>query len=181
MRLWTIQSNKAYEKLLKTGSLTCSREYITEESFIPAYDWLRRQMEKKIGPPPFPDAYPIWTWHTWEGRSGKPDMRRFRTERLSPGGCWRLTLNVPDDLVLLSDFDLWHFPLNGWYLSFSEADADKHTAASQAEKERSWQLIFRLDLPADDWVVSAEKSIQGTLWTITKDMVIRSEHFERMK
>lgn len=111
MQLWTIQSNEAYQKLLKGGVLSGSRAHIMEEPFLPAYQCIWHRMEKRIGPP-HPGAFPIWAWHTWEGGSGKPNMRRYRSEIEKPGGCWRLTLEVPEGHILLSDFDLWHFPLN---------------------------------------------------------------------
>lgn len=176
MKLWTVQSNEAYQKLQRDGMLSGDRTLIMEESFLTAYQWLCRQMEKRIGPPPHPDVFPVWAWHTWEGGSGKPDMRRYRSEVEAPDGCWRLTLEVPDDQVLLSDFDLWHFPLNGWYLALSEKE---YRTSSADYKEKSWERIFQLDLPANDWCVSEKKSIQATFWTLTWDMVKKAEHFER--
>ena len=34
----------------------------------------------------------------------------------------RLTIEVPDTDVVLSDFDLYHYPLNYWYLPSNEED-----------------------------------------------------------
>lgn len=34
----------------------------------------------------------------------------------------RLEVEIPDAQVLLSDFDLWHYPLNYWYLPDDEED-----------------------------------------------------------
>lgn len=36
----------------------------------------------------------------------------------------RLTINCPAERVLLSDFSLWHYVLNYWYLPSSEAVGD---------------------------------------------------------
>ncbi len=61
----------------------------------------------------------------------------------------RLKLECPADRVLLSDYSLWHYVLNYWYLPSSEADGDAF--------ERDIALPFE------------EKSIQATLWEITID------------
>lgn len=181
MRLWTIQTDAAYRILQETGKLSGTRGTVIEESFLPAYDWLRKQMSQRIGPPPTPEAYPIWGWYQYEGRSGKPDMRRFRNDlrAAGPAGLWRLKLEVPDEQVLLSDFDLWHFPLNRWYLSVSEEDYDAHDTCTQEEMEKSWELIFHLDMPANDWNSAPQKTIQGTFWELTQYMVVAAEHFVR--
>ena len=53
MLLWTIQHVAAYKVLLETGRLFANEKYLfCEEDFRFAYDWLSKQMKKRIGMPP---------------------------------------------------------------------------------------------------------------------------------
>lgn len=73
-------------------------------------------MAKRISSPPFGVNYPIWAWHLWEGSSNRPDMRK---SSYAPRGTpiVRIKLDIPENEILLSDFDLWHYVLNHWYLA----------------------------------------------------------------
>lgn len=107
----------------------------------------------------------------------------------------RIALDVPDELVLLSDFETWHYPLNRWYLPRSEEDEklfEKELAAlglslllpanlpDQLRKrmEKSWEIIFDLAFYWEElnrpW---EEKSIQATLWEIRLEWVTKLEMF----
>lgn len=75
----------------------------------------------------------------------------------------RLEIEIPQEQILLSDFDLWHYPLNYWYFPDSEEDDqrfEQRCAAKaidfyqmkplpdQALHEQlvaSWEKIFDLD------------------------------------
>lgn len=55
MRLVTIQDKAAYDELCATGVLRCKSElaeWLSEDCFKAAYDWLVKQMKKRIGEPP---------------------------------------------------------------------------------------------------------------------------------
>ena len=60
----------------------------------------------KVGTPPQGVNYPIWAWHTREGKRKMPDLRQSGfgekgTELV------RMEIEIPEDQVVLSDFDLW--------------------------------------------------------------------------
>lgn len=106
MILWTIQHRKAYEEFLENGVLRGNPEYIEEEFFKEPYEWMIEQMKKRIGNPPDGVTIPIWAWYQWEGKRKRPDMRscgRGWGEKSTP--IVLLTIDVPNDCVLLSDFD----------------------------------------------------------------------------
>ena len=77
------------------------------------YRWLRERMRERV------EGYggrpPIWYWLE------KPNMRGTSW---GPGGVRvvRAALEIPAERVLVSDFDLWHVPLNNGYLAVDEAD-----------------------------------------------------------
>lgn len=78
----------------------------------------------------------------------------------------RLTLDVPDELVLLNDYEDWHAVLNNHYLSASEAEYDRMEVLEDANKleqhvkEASWQRIFDLTQWGDpDWIGNKDEPL----------------------
>ena len=114
MRLWTMQPVEVYNILRQDGVFTCDPTKVPEPSFIDRYGWLVKKLSEKDSKPCNVD-YPVWAWYRFNGKEKKPDLRHScygsRGEKMV---C--LELEVPDEKVLLSDFDLWHFPLNNWWL-----------------------------------------------------------------
>lgn len=53
-----------------------------------------------------------------------------------------LTIEVPDNLVLLSDFDYWHCVLNDGDIIFP---IDDSAVYSEEEKQKSWENIFDIN------------------------------------
>jgi hypothetical protein len=89
-------------------------------AFGPAYDWVRDQCAQRIEGYD-PNLYPWWAWALYRGKE-RADLRHFAWQYSLGEENVRLTLRMPKDRVLLSDFSAYHFVLNGWYLGFGEAD-----------------------------------------------------------
>ena len=120
---------------------------------------------------------------------------RFSGHGMPGARCFRLTLEIPESDVLLSDFDLWHIVLNGGYLATSEAEDeafDSELAAAgvplagpypgpfMARVEQSWQRVFDLDRTGVDpaWHGSTdERGVQATLWQVRASQVRKVERF----
>lgn len=184
MILWTIQSAAAWQRAQGCGVLRAAAAYVPAD-FGPAYAWLGAHMERRIGPRPVGVTFPVWVWYQWEGRRRRPDLRSSGYLLHGERGV-RVEFALEDNQVLLSDFDLWHYALNYWYLSANEADDQAfaaelaaqglpthgrelrlHPVAHQRVME-SWQRMFDLD-----WVdaysspqPNADRSIQATLWEL---------------
>ena len=183
MLLWTIQDWEAWEQFQRSGVLRADarRAY---HSFRPGYAWMAEQMRIRLGDQPTRVARPIWAWYQWEGkRKPKPDLR-------ASGHLARGTRGVriefeTNDPVLLSDFELWHYVLNYWYLPKSAADGEQFQARLTRRQlsfyetkplpdpvlhraiVKSWERIFDLDLTEKDITQpKARKSIQATLWQV---------------
>ena len=115
MILWTMQPLNVYEMIQGTGVYRCdpARSSMIGLEFTEQYDWLVEKMTERIGPPPDGVKYPVWAWYKQNGKRSKPDLRSERWG-YGPGGemytC--IEIDIPDDKVLLSDFDVWHLPLN---------------------------------------------------------------------
>lgn len=193
MKLWTIQPESVYQLLTETGVYRCN-PYLsvmlqpaddakigTEicEQFAESYDWLVRQMEKRIGPRPEGVIYPVWAWYQYGNRQ-KPDLRSERWSNGSPGeklAC--ILLEVPDQEVLLSDFGGWHFVLGGLVpISDSEEESDQLEAYldTLTEKDQkaflseNWERIFDIEPFENDWTHRGT-DIQATFWELKKEYV----------
>ena len=194
MILWTIQNVIGWDTLKRTGLLRGSSRYI-DNDFAEAYQWLSDQMHTRIGPKPAHDTWPVWAWYQWEGERKKPDLRQGGLLRKGESGV-RIEFEVDDKMVLLSDFDLWHYVLNYWYLPRSEKDGRQFEAILRRHNLSfyrttplpnkkfyndivdSWQRIFDLDWSAKG--ISdrrSKKSIQATLWEIRYDYVRNAKEF----
>ena len=174
MLLWTIQHKAAYDILLETGRLIANEKHLLfEGQFRPSYDWLVGQMKKRIGMSPDDVKYPVWAWYQWEGVRKRLDMRthRYGGEKGTP--IVLLSIDIPDNMVLLSDFDMWHVVLNDGYLLLY--DKDDIEDPSEDEKLKSWENVFYIDVVTDCWYVP--KSTQATFWELKKERVLRAEHF----
>lgn len=174
MLLWTIQHKSAYEKLIETSTLQANEHNLFfEDDFLDAYRWLSEQMKQRIGNPPDSVQYPVWAWYQWEGVHKRLDMRSHRkwTEKGTP--IVLLTIDVPDNLVLLSDFDMWHCVLNQSYLPLTEEDEIDNPTVSETVK--SWNKIFQIDVQTEYW--NTPKSTQATFWELRSEWVLKAEHF----
>lgn len=173
MILWTIQHKVAYDKMVQTGVLRADEDYIVDKSFKASYEWMANQMIKRIGRPPSGVSMPVWAWYQWEGKRKRLDMRSH--------GCWSekgipivlLTIDVPDECVLLSDFDYWHVVLNDGDLIFQNDDV----AYSREERQKNWEKIFDYECFGDDERRSIGLSTQACMWEIKAEWVLKTEHF----
>lgn len=183
MILWTVQPATAVEDINKYGSFRCVAEksynLSKSNSLKPQYSWLIEKMKKRIGDPPSGVTYPIWAWHTWEYERRQPDTDSAAfVERDYDTVCF--VLDVPDNEVVLTDFDAWQIVMNGWYLSYEQneekLDALLERLESLSDDEQlemikaSWENVFLIDeLRSENF--SRGEYIQATFWEIKKEYV----------
>ena len=194
MKLWTIQSLEFYNNLISEGEIYSSEEF-AEPHFNNAYKWMINQMENRIGNRPNSNIYPIWAWYQFTNvKSKRPDLR---TKGLLPKGTKgvRIEFDKPDNQILLSDFDLWHFPLNFLYIADSEKQAaefdhlltnakvifwekEKYPTNLREILESSWDKIF--DMSYDCEYVAekfSDKKIQATFWNLKSSEITKVDFF----
>jgi hypothetical protein len=180
MRLWMLVDPGFEEAAAKVERLYASWDRVDRDWYERPYRWMMAQMAARGldtgGSPPF------WAWHSYGAPGRRVDLRTYY-----PVGPWvRLTLNVPDELVLLSDEVDWHAVLNNWYLSASEAEYDRIEALEdagvlqQSEKEASWQRIFDLTQWGDpDWNgLASERYVQACTPWFEHAWIRKAERFE---
>ena len=185
MRLWTIQPEEVYNLILEKGFYKCDGRKV-DKFFKESYIWLSNQMKQKLKKKPNNVSFPVWAWHTRNFKRKKPDLRSSeygtKGEKLV---C--IEIEVPDDEVLLTDFDAWHFVLNKWYLNTECWDEETFDAdnlwldsLSNEEKtkeiEKSWQGIYNLDPKETDWCARG-KWIQATFWELKKEYIKKVQFF----
>lgn len=190
MRLWTVQPKELYEKLKAEKVLHCDpalSKLVTEYGFGPAYDWLAEQMKARIGQPPKGIIYPIWAWHTLDWRHQKPDLRRTEF-RAYKGDQVCMEIEIPNDIVLLSNEDSWHIVLNNAYYSdyVNEQEAERTDAwfdslpqkEQTAVKMKSWEKIFIISPPYESVWECRGKYVQATFWELRLEQVVDVRHFK---
>lgn len=161
---YTIQHLEEFKKFKEDGILKGQKEFVFEWD-IEAYKWLIEQMDKRLG---IKGSYPIWVW------TKKPKLReKGLMEKGTPSVC--IKLEIPDEIVLLSDFDAWHCVLNDWFCSLSE---NEPTSDNEVLKRKSWENIFDLKKVRDSEVWGGDKQwVQGVTPCIKKEQVLKVKHF----
>jgi hypothetical protein len=190
MRIWSIQPEALYEKLKLEKVLHCDpaqSELITECGFGPAYDWLAQQMSKRVAPPPEGVLYPFWAWHTIEWKHQKPDLRRTEFRAYS-GNQVCLELDIPDDIVLLSNEDSWHIVLNDAYYGDCSNEQEMETEDAWFDslppdeqavvKMKSWEKIFNVSPPYESAWECRGKYVQATFWELQLEQVVAVRQFK---
>jgi len=149
MRLYSVQSEQDWDAAQRRGYLTggTSRPEL-DEHFKRGYEFMRQAMAARL--PAYSGDYPVWAWLK------RPDLREWRHLVTTPSVL--LTFEVPTERTLPSRFNAFHFVLNGWYLSLTEAEDEAISNGpplTAAMLEASWQRIFDLTPPTDpaqlDW------------------------------
>ena len=174
MRLVTIQPYEVLEILNAQGRFVCygpkCENVSGEYSFAPAYQWLAKEMVKRIGPAPTGVAYPIWAWYKSDDDFADwgPEGEKYA----------KLTVDIDPSRVVLSDFDDWHCVLNcSPLLTDEEAESDfdanwdRYEAEGPEAVEATWQRIFHSD----------RDYVQATFWELLLSDIVEVEVFTCVK
>lgn len=143
------------------------------------YDWLVQEMKARIGEPPEGVFYPVWAWYMWEGARKKPDLRRARWRN-----GWKedrfvcMEIEIPDDRVVLSDFDVWSIILLDGLIADSEKEVERlemeYDSLTQEDKQeykaQNWKTVFDLNYVDNGWIHRGD-SIQATFWELGKEEI----------
>ena len=185
MTLWTIQPEELYHSILKTGEYICDPLKINMPEFSEMYDWLALQMRERIGQPPEGVTYPVWAWHTQRSKYQKPDLRSERWANGYEGDRFVcMEIEVLDEQVLLSDFDLWSLVLLDALITETEEEdhelnAIYQTLTPQQQREmkyENWKRVFDVT-PFDNKWMRRGSWIQATFWALKNDMIRKVRYF----
>lgn len=186
MILWTIQPIEVYELIQETGVYHCQLERSMLSDFREQYDWLAQEMRTRIGEPPTGVSHPVWAWYMRGGKRKKPDLR---AERWKNG--WKgerfvcMEIDIPEEKLVLSDFDAWSIILLHGLISDSEEEDGRLEAEydrlPEAEKvsyrNRNWTRVFDLTYLDNDWMHRGD-FIQATFWELKREDIRKVWFFE---
>lgn len=167
VRVWSVQKVEVLHAL-RAGSVWRAQESCVDPEIRAPYRWMARELSQRVGPPALRGQMPVWVWCQWRGElRRRPDLRVGG--HLPPGipGV-RLELEIEASRLLPSDFELWHYALNGWYLPASLGDERAFDARPDPSRVApSWQRAFDLGWSNRRYAVpTAQKSIQAVLWEL---------------
>ncbi len=185
MILWTIQNEKIYNILQETGIYHCDPEKLWIPELVPFYDWLAERMKEKVGEPPVGVKYPVWAWYKLDNKRKKPDLRSERW-----GNGWKgerfvcMEIDIPDEQVVLSDFDAWSIILLHGLLTETKEEDDllnqKYESLSPDEQlqmmHENWNRVFDLSPVHNTWARRGE-TIQATFWELKRENVRKVQWF----
>ena len=195
MRLWTIQGIEIYEQLVRDGVAYCTKPiWGDEDKFMYAYRWMVEQMRKRIGESPIDGIeYPMWAWYQYDSaKKNKPPRNQCN---IPEGLSVYMEIEMPEDVVVLSDFDEWHLPLNqgpmrNWRKIWKKIDLQDKIAGRnldfmeypqnlRQEIEDSWEGIFDLDKRGKRIRHKRNRSIQATFWALYMENIVSVEFIKR--
>ena len=177
MKLWAVHPPEFLDAFDATGVLVGNWDRI-DKNLLPAYQWMVRQMALRgvdVGSSP-----PVWAWYMCDhGKRDRPELTEDGfLEPGSEGVC--IEFDAPDQHVVLSDFDMWHYPINQWYLIEDDAEAERIEGAvvPRAELEKSWERIFDLSFgsPAVHGRLD-QRRVQATLPFLRREWVLEVQEF----
>lgn len=205
MKLYTFQRMHVWETLTQLGyyhpfNIFEHDEFLSQDlkdnwGFSQAYIWLREKMiEKEVGYIAN-NSHLIWAWYHWGGNKKRMPDKRFASvyDYYQDEPYIMLELDVPEDRITLSDYDLWHWVLNYWY-------ADKTRKANQFEKQydyyrnkplpfegdkllkETWSNVFNLNKSRDILdITKKQQFIQATFFELFYTDITKVHFFKDKK
>lgn len=149
--------------------------------FRMAYQWMMESMDESGISGRKTGISPWWCWITVGDGHTKP------TNRHADESSVLLELSLHPDEVLLSDFQMWHVPLNYWINAEDEAEEaferELKSAGFNIWSDKplpepfhsrvidGWRDIFRLDRVNGFTCELEEKGIQGVFWKLRPEII----------
>ena len=187
MRLWTIQPVEVCDVIMNEGVYHCDISkscFKDDKPFIDAYVWMKEKLTEKCGNEfGVPDM--VWAWYIYDGKNKKPDL--IPSGYGQPGDKYAcIELEIPDEQVLLSDFNNWHCVLNDCYCDDSQSEEEwkkitewyDSLSGEEAirEKLNSWNNIFNITRYENEWRRNGYY-VQAVFWELRKDQIKSVKYF----
>ena len=204
MKLYSVQPLAVYDLLCHEGLFHSRPQDYSDSTlnifnddfkFAVAYQWLIERMIEIGLARPHPEVFPVWAYLYWINRAKpKPDLRYTALKRWGKSGRQvLLTMIIPDDRVLLSDYDQW-FSCLCYGPAGSVRDMEAFWRRSEKLGPRpydqpypepfhqelldTWRLVLNLAAARKkNRISTANQCIQATFWELTADQVIEAVAF----
>lgn len=164
---YTVMPVYTWRQFCKQGYLVGNKD---KALFPTEYEWMIEQMHKRI--PNYQGEHPVWLWTEYPSHIKSGFVKKRQSGVV-------LTLEIPDELVLLSDFDDWHCVLNNVPCAISEEEYDAfYEGKLSMTLEESWERIFNLDMHRDpDWFGNHPYRLQGVTGKTPIEWVKKVKYF----
>lgn len=199
MQLWMIAQEALWTRLQAEGELLCNPARIPPD-YDPAYSWLRQACARRMNH--YMGHHLWWAWVRWLPGRPRPDLRSRRFHWFAPGTpAVRLELDVPDEQVLCTNYNLWEEVLFEHSIA-RPTDVDAATPRGmgsvgsmgsvgdkgqpdpsedpRAAMEASWEAIFDVpscDAGAFDAASARVPTVQAVFEVLRRDQVVRVTPF----
>lgn len=187
--VWTRQVPQVEDELKRSGRYIVREEYVRAKNdtisdyYLELYRWLAAGCRRRgLASMPSDAMLPIWVALTPGTRLGKVE------------GAISLTLSVPEENLLVIDYNKWGYRVNDWYVPESPEDERAFNLelarlgianeaalvmgsqgnfypAQKSKICRSWERIFD-EGPAED-----DEQNVGVLWEIRSEWAKDIEHY----
>lgn len=181
IRIWSIQDLAAQAAAEVRGYWSIDEGWYESQGLdeyghpnalhLPQYGYMREVMTERV--PGYTGDYPIWGWLQ------RPNMRRWA---YLGHDTVMLVADVPRSRMVISDYDVWHTPLNYGFCADTEAEdygfddlypGMAHQGRITPEMRATWSRVFDLG-PFTDPAILAWRG-QSDRWQACIDRVYPSE------
>ncbi len=169
MKIYTIQTTSI---LPITRRYYASYQFVRENEFtrdfVALYRWMAKHMHSPLRRE---KTAPIWGWMRYRLKKKSPDLSDAFLG--VPGTeCCLIKLEVPEEHVLASQFEMWNWVLNGWKIKFNDEDCER------VSLKKSWEHIFDLSFGDDGfWGKKEHRPIQVVLPCIEPKWIRKIKFF----
>jgi len=209
MILHSVITEQEYDILKKEGRLFCDEK----KAYLPnsykviylAYEFMANKLNNKYSLSNIHKniKFPRWGWQQILGETDMNKVDDYHFVNHPEETTYRLSIEIPNEQVLLSDFDVWHCCLNGFPV-FSQKQSDEmdyfvynvlkknysdilvdnsgNIVIDNIKKKiyQSWNKIFDPTFNDIDYVYE-KRTWQGVFWYIDIKQVIDVKSFYMTK
>jgi hypothetical protein len=179
---WTFVPKAIAEDVLSGKIQTIPMEFSEQEPlFRLAYEWIKEAMDEAGLKGREPGINSWWCWI----RISEDQIKPTDLHADEASGLLELSLDPKD--VLLSDFDMWHVPLNYWFNAEDDEEEFFENELKMAglniyedkplpepfhsRVQASWRNVFCLDHVNGYTHELRGKSIQGVFWKLSPESI----------
>ncbi len=138
IRIHTFQHRDAWAQAQTRGYFTGGATLAKDAPWPLAYEWMREEMARRV--PGFSGDFPVWAY------AKRPVGKR----KYMRGDEVLITARVPRRRLLFSDHETWHIPLNGGFISSSEAEDDAWDVTQDVRI--TWDRCLDICRPPSRWL-----------------------------
>lgn len=175
MKLWTIQTIEVYDKVVNDNYKVNKKRSYWYSVWKEPYEWLENILKNKCINNS--NEGMVWGWYKYYGSHRKPDIRTIRKTYDNNKNYVCLTIEIPEEDVLLFDSDGWHSRCsNDYNFDFNESyeqwerNFDRLSIEEQRELiVKSWDRMFD---------TSESISVQAVFWGLKKKYIKGVQYFQ---